>query len=255
MPSIDINVTDEVREMFDLPPCSEIRLPSAEPLKVQLPGGGTLSAFSDISKGIPTDCAMTFSLIMQLGPFLAATACLVKVLKFVQTAVDVLKSASNPISLVSSIPKVVQAAEPVIECALSFTPSGLIPFIRDLLCLILKVLKCFRDQMASILKILEQTGPQIQIAQQSGNDELLQSLQCAQDNAMTQAQQMTQSLEALSILLDLAGDLMQIVGVDPIKLPKLGAQVDLSSLNQFVQTVQQVEATIQIVVDALGGCN
>src|SRR6266481_2775345 len=167
--SIDIEVSADLQDLFKLPACADVSLPPPKPLKVQLPGGGTLSAFSDLSKGIPTDCAMTFSLIMQLGPFLAATACVVKVLKFVQTAVDVLKSASNPIALVSSIPKVVQAAEPVIECALSFTPSGLIPFIRDLLCLILKVLKCFLAQMKSILKILDQTALQIVIAQQSGN--------------------------------------------------------------------------------------
>jgi hypothetical protein len=80
-------------------------------------------------------------------------------------------------------------------------------------------------------------------------------LQCAQNNAMTQTQHLTASLEALSILLEIAGDLMQIVGVKPIKLPTVGSQVDLTSLNQFVQAIQEVVATIQIAVDALGGCD
>ena len=140
MPNIDIEVTADLQEMFDLPDCADISLPPPRPLKVQLPGGGTLKAFSDLSKGIPTDCALTFSLLMQIGPFLASIECLVKVLKLVQTVVDVLKSVTNPISLVSAIPKIIKAAEPVVECALSFTPAGLLPFIRDLLCLILKVL-------------------------------------------------------------------------------------------------------------------
>jgi hypothetical protein len=213
-----------------------------------------LSAFSDLSKGIPTDCAMTFSLLMQIGPFLGATECLVKVLKLVQTVVDVLKSATLPTDLIGAIPKIVKAAEPVIECAVSFTPAGLIPFIRDLLCLILKVLKCLLEQMKSVLRILEQTTLQIAIAEQSGNAEWLQSLQCAQNNALTQTQHLTASLEALSVLLDLAGDLMQIVGIPPIKLPTIGSQVDLTSLKQFVQAIQEVVATIQIAADLLGGC-
>jgi hypothetical protein len=255
MPSIDIDVSADLQEMFALPDCVDIRLPPPTKLKVQLPGGGTLSAFSDLSKGIPTDCALTFSLLMQIGPFLASIECLVKVLKLVQTVVDVIKSVKLPTDLISAIPKIVQAAEPVIECALSFTPAGLIPFIRDLLCLIIKVLKCFLGQLKSVLKIMEGTALQIAIAQAEGNDELLQSLNCAQENAATQAQHMTESLEALSIILDLAGDLMQIVGVPPIKLPKLGPQADLDALKQFLQAIQTVVATLQIAADALGGCD
>ena len=255
MANIDIDVSADLQEMFALPDCVDISLPTPTKLKVQLPGGGTLSAFSDLSKGIPTDCALTFSLLMQIGPFLAATECLVKVLKLIQTVVDVLKSAKLPTDLIGAIPKIVQAAEPVIECALSFTPAGLIPFIKDLLCLIIKVLKCFRGQLKSVLKIMEGTALQIEIAAVAGNDELLQSLNCAQQNAATQAQYMTQSLEALSIILDLAGDLMQIVGVGPIKLPTIGSQADLAALNDFLQAIQEVIATLQIAADALGGCD
>lgn len=254
MAKFDIPVPDALQEMFALPSCADIRIPKPKPLKVTLPGGGTLSAFSDLSKGVPTDCAMTFSLLMQIGPFLGSIECLVKVLKLAQTVVDVMKSMTSITGILTGIPKIIKAAEPVLECALSFTPAGLIPFIRDLLCLILKVLNCFLGQMKSILKILTQTSLQISIAQASGNNDLLNSLQCAQENAMTQAEHLTASLEAISIILDLAGDLMQIVGVDPIKLPTAGAQVDLTALNTLVQDVQAVVGTIQIVVDALGGC-
>ena len=73
MPSIDIQVSADLQEFSTLPACTEVSLPPPTQLKVQLPGGATLSAFSDISKGIPTDCAMTFSLLVQIAPFLAAT--------------------------------------------------------------------------------------------------------------------------------------------------------------------------------------
>ena len=255
MPTLDIKVSADVQEMFDLPPCSAIRLPKPRPLEVSLPGGGTLKSFSDLSKGVPTDCAMTFSLLMQIGPFLASIECLVKVLKLVNTAVEVLKGVSGITSLLSAIPKIVKAAEPVVECAVSFTPAGLIPFIRDLLCLIIKVLNCFLGQMKSILRILKQTTLQIELALASGNTELLASLQCAQENALTQAEHLTSSLEAVGVILELAGDLMQLVGVAPIQLPKPGAQVDVSALEQFVETVQTVVATMQPIVDGLGGCD
>ncbi|HEX3151502.1 MAG TPA: hypothetical protein VHR66_25720 [Gemmataceae bacterium] len=255
MPNIDIQVDADLQEMFDLPSCADISLPPPRPIKINLPGGGTLSSFSDLSKGVPTDCAMTFSLLMQIGPFLASTECLIKVLKLVMTVVDVLKSVTNPISLVSAIPKIIKAAEPVIECAVSFTPVGLIPFIRDLLCLIRKVLNCFLGQMKSVLRIMEMTALQITIAEANGNDELLQSLNCAQENANTQAQHMTKSLDAVAVILELAGDLMQIVGVKPIKLPTLGSQADLAALHKFVEAIQTVVATLTIVTDALGGCD
>lgn len=254
MAQFDIPVPDALQEMFDLPSCADISIPKPSPLKVTLPGGGTLSAFSDLSKGVPTDCAMTFSLLMQIGPFLGSIECLVKVLKLAETVVEVLKSMTSITGILSGIPKIIKAAEPVLECALSFTPAGLIPFIRDLLCLILKVLNCFLGQMKSILRILNETSLQISIAQSSGNDDLLASLQCAQANAMTQAEHLTASLEAVGVVLELAGDLMQIVGVSPIQLPTAGAKPDLDALNAMVQSVQAVVGTIQVVVDALGGC-
>src|SRR5262249_48627704 len=76
MPNIDIPVSADLQEMFNLPDCAQISLPQPKKLKVSLPGGGTLKAFSDLSKGIPTDCALTFSLLMQIGPFLASIECL-----------------------------------------------------------------------------------------------------------------------------------------------------------------------------------
>jgi hypothetical protein len=253
MPNIDITVSADLEEMFDLPACSDISLPPPKPITLQLPGGGSLSSFSDLSKGIPTDCAMTFSLLLQLGPFLASIECLVKVLQLIQPLIDVVTSITNPVKLATAVPKFVSAAGPVLKCVASFTPLGLIPFIIDLLNLILKVLNCFLNQMKSVLQILNETGPQIIIAQAAGNTDLFQSLTCAQNNAMTQAQHLTSSLGALGVILDLASDLMQLANVPPITLPTIGAATDLNSLNQVVKTVQTLVVDLQSVVDGLGG--
>jgi len=255
MANIDIQVSSDLQELFDLPDCSTISLPSPAPITIKLPGGGTLSSFSDISKGIPTDCAMTFSLLLQLAPFLASIDCLIKVLKFIQTAVDVIKSITSPFSIPSVIPKIVKAAVPVVECALSFTPAGLIPFIKDLLCLIIKFLNCFLQQMRSLLMIMTQIESQLNAATSAGNIDLITALQCAQGNAQTQAAHFTAALQPLAVILQLAGTLMQIVGIQPISLPAIGNQTDLASLQQVVKDIQQLVATLQIVADALGGCD
>jgi hypothetical protein len=255
MANIDIQVSSDLQELFDLPDCSTISLPSPAPITIKLPGGGTLSSFSDISKGIPTDCAMTFSLLLQLAPFLASIDCLIKVLKFIQTAVDVIKSITSPFSIPSAIPKIVKAAVPVVECALSFTPAGLVPFIKDLLCLIIKFLNCFLQQMRSLLMIMTQIESQLNAATSAGNIDLITALQCAQGNAQTQAAHFTAALQPLAVILQLAGTLMQIVGIQPISLPAIGNQTDLASLQQVVKDVQQLVATLQIVADALGGCD
>jgi hypothetical protein len=81
------------------------------------------------------------------------------------------------------------------------------------------------------------------------------ALQCAQGNAQTQAAHFTSALQPLAVILNLAGTLMQIVGIQPITLPTIGGQTDLASLQQVVKDIQQLVATLQIVADALGGCD
>jgi len=250
MPNIDIDISADLREFLTLPPCVALTPPT--PLKVTLPGGGTLKAFSDLSKGFPTDCSLTFSLLLQLAPFLASIECLVKVLKLVKTVVDILKGFTMPTDLISAIPKIVQAAAPVVECAVSFVAP--VEFIRDLLCLLIKVLNCFLGQMKTLIGILGGISLKISAAQAAGNGELLAALQCAQANALSQAGQLTASIEPLGVILELAGDLMKLVGVGPIQLPALGSPGDVAALNQIVQTMQGVVAALQAAADTLGGC-
>ena len=74
MPNIDIPVSHDLEQLFQLPACSEIRLPKPSKLKIALPMGGTLSAITDVSKGIPNDCSMSFSLLVQVALFWAASS-------------------------------------------------------------------------------------------------------------------------------------------------------------------------------------
>lgn len=253
MPNIDIKLDADLAQAFQIPPCTEISLPNPGPLKVQLPTGGTIQAFADISKGVPTDCALTFSLMMQIAPFLAATECLLKVLKLLKPLIDVIQGL--PMPPVKALQEFAKAAVDLAPCLLVPTPASILPFIKDLLCLILKVLGCFLSQMKALLQILEPITLQLQAAQADGNSDLIGILQCSQQNAQTQAAQLMNSLLPVGVLLELAGPLFGIVGVSPITLPPLGSANDLNALKSVVQTMQSVKATIQVVADGLGGCS
>ncbi|MGA8432347.1 MAG: hypothetical protein WB729_21150 [Candidatus Sulfotelmatobacter sp.] len=252
MPNIDIAVSADLEQLFQLPSCADITLPAASGLSVQLPTGGSLQAFADISKGIPTDCSMTFSLMLQLAPFIASIQCLLNVLKLLKPLIDIVKGLPFPPA--SAITEFAEAAVDLAPCLLIPTPLVMIPFILDLLCLILKVLNCFLGQMESLIRIMGPLSLQLTAAQQNGNDELVATLQCAQQNAQTQAGQIMNSLGPVGALLEVAGPLFGIAGVPPITLPALGSASDISALNSVVQTIQLVVNDVQAAINLLGGC-
>ena len=258
MPDIDIPVSVDVKQLFELPACSVIKLPAPKPLKLQLPTGGSVQAFADISKGIPTDCSMTLNLMLQIAPFLAATECLFKLLGLIAPLIDIIKAIGpppDPIKIGRALPKFIKAAEKLAPCLLVVTGATLPPFIKDLLCLILKALKCLHSQMKSILAIMSGISLQLRVAERDGNTELLDTLKCAKENAELQAQHLTAAVEPIGVILELVAPLMELGGMPPIKLPGVGSQTDIQSLQQFLQTIQGVIGTLTIITDALGGCD
>jgi len=255
MPNIDIPIPVDLKKTFHLPPCEQIKLPPPKPLRIHLPTGGTISAFADLSKGIPNDCAMTFSLMLQIAPFLASIECLLKVLGLIGPLVEVIKATPNPVKLAQTVPKFLKAAEAVMPCVAVVTGLGIIPFLKDLICLIIKALNCFLGQMKTLLGIMNGLALQLQTAQAEGNTDLINVIQCEQENAQNQAAHLTAAIEPIGVILELAGTLFDIAGMEPIKLPTVGSATDLEALNTLVQTMQGVVGTLQIAADALGGCD
>jgi hypothetical protein len=256
MSNIDIAVDADLAALFNLPPCTELTLPPPTSLSVTLPTGGALKAFADISKGVPNDCSMTFSLMLQIAPFLAMSDCLLKILKLLKPLIDVVKSLGpppDPIKLPPAIEDFVKAAVDLAPCLLVPTPLAIIPFVRDLLCLILRVLQCLLSQLKSIVTLMEGLQIQLDLAQSTGNLDLINTILCAQGNASAQAQHLTNSLEPVGVLLGLASTMFEIAGVQPISLPALG-QSDVAGLNALVKSLQEVVSVITIATEALGGC-
>jgi hypothetical protein len=252
MPNIDIQLDADLNSALQLPPCDEIRLPMPKPLKIQLPSGGSIQAVADLSKGIPTDCALTFSLMVQIAPLLASMDCLLKILKLLKPLVDVISNL--PMPPVKALQEFAKAAVDLAPCFLIPTPANMLPFVRDILCLILKVLKCLLSQLKALTAAMSGIQLQLDAAASAGNFELEETLQCAKANAEASGQQLTKAIEPVGVLLDLVGPLLGLAGVQPIQLPALGDKSDLEALNQTTQTIQGVVGTLEVVVEGLGGC-
>jgi hypothetical protein len=251
MANFDIPVPEKLQEALSAPRCLDFKLPPPEKLTVHLPSGASLTALNDLGKGIPNDCSLVFSLMLQIGPLLGSMECLLKILKLLKPLSEVVMS---PAKLPGLIDDIITAVGDLGECFLMLTPAGMIPFVRDILCLILKLLRCLIGQMKTIADLLSGLTIQLKSARAAGNDDLVATLECSRENALTSIQHLLQAFEPVSALLDLAGPFMSIAGVKAIQLPALGSATDVAAINETLGTLQGVVDTVQSVVDKLGGC-
>jgi hypothetical protein len=245
MPTLDIPVSEAVQQMLNIPPCIDLKPP--KPLKITLPTGGALPAFTDLSRGVPTDCSLSFSVLLQLAPLLGSMDCLLKILKLLSPLIDVVKGL--PFPPVEAIIKFGEAAKDLIPCLAVPVGGGICPFVKSILDLILRVLKCLLGQIKSIVGVLGGLSLHIQAAE--GNPDLLKLLKCSQQNAEAAAASTLQAMEPIGVILDMVGPVMAIIGKDPIKLPQMGSDTNIEALNQVVTVLTQVVDSIQIVVDGL----
>jgi hypothetical protein len=256
--SIDIPLPSHLQSFLEQPKCIDIKLPKPGNVSLTLPNGGQLKALVDITKGIPDDCSMTFSLLLQLGPFLASIECLLKVLKLIQPLIDVISSLGpppDPIKLPEAIKKFIEASVEVLKCVgFLLTPAGVIPFVKDLLCLIIKVLKCIAAQLKSIANVMGGIALQLESATADGNTQLLEQLQCAQENAAGSAAHVMTAIEPITALLALAQPFLEIAQVPPIAIPAFGSSADVEGLNQVVTTLESLVQVLTLAVEPLGGC-
>ena len=136
------------------------------------------------------------------------------------------------------------------------TGLGIIPFSKTCICFILKALNCFLGQMKSLLGILNGLTLRLNDAIMLGNTEVADTLQCAKDDAIAQAGQLTSAIEPIGIILGMAGTLAGFAGKEiKVEFPTPGGDATVESLNTFVEAVQGIVGTLTIVSEALGGCD
>jgi hypothetical protein len=252
--TIDIPLPPELEEFLKKPVC--VTLPQPGKVKITLPTGGEIKGLVDVTKGIPDDCSLTFSLVLPMLTFLGNFECLFKLLKLIKPLIDIITGLTKvpPAPPVQAVTDFAKAAEELLPCLLVPTPANMVPFVRDLLCLIIKLLNCIVGLLKSIIAVLGSLTLQIQSAQAAGNSELLATLECSQENAKTSAQHVFAALEPILLLLSLAEPFMGIAGVDPIKIPSLAAPDDLEKMQDAVNTLDELVKTLKLAAEVVGGC-
>ena len=253
MPEIDIPVKVDLQSALDLPACEVLRIPLPAPVKITLPTGGSLQAFTDMSKGIPNDCSMSFNLLVQVSPLLAAIECPLKILKVLGPLLKVITGLTKvppepPTPALAA--QLADAAADLAPCLLIPTPASILPFVKDILCLIRSVLNCLVSQLRSVRDLMQ--GLQLRFAAAEGNDDLLATLDCAQENAGASVQNLTQAIEPLSALMGILASLMELAQLPPIELPSVSAPPeDIEAISALIDTLQGVVDAIDTVTGGI----
>ena len=255
--AIDVPLPDSVKSALAEPIC--ISLPQPSKVQLCLPLGGKIQGIADVTKAIPDDCTLTFSLLLQLGPIMANLGCLLNILKLLKPLTDIIGGLTSPTDpskvakMTGAVPDFVAAIPPIIGCFAQIA-LGVPMFIKDLLLLIAKLLKCFAEQLKSIAGLMGGLQLGIQAASASGNAALEAQLKCAMDDANTSAAATMQAIEPITLLLSLAEPLFGIAGVDPIVIPTFGSPEDAAALTGTADTLMQVSAAIITVAENLPSC-
>ena len=252
--TIDVDLPPALEQFLSQPVC--IPLPQPSKVQINLPMGGSLQGIADITKSIPDDCTLSFSLLLPLGAFLANLDCLMKIVKVIEPLVTVVTALAkpDPFAAAQAATKLPEAVGPLLECISKFFGTGVPLFVRDLLCLVIKVLGCVIEQLKSVVSVMGGLALQIGAAQASGNTELLASLECAQQNAQLSAQHMMTAVEPVMALLALAEPLLGLAGVGPIQTPALASPDDLEAMQKAIGALEDLVNTLKLAAEVVGGC-
>ncbi len=251
MTTIDITMSDELRKALSPPKCLDLRLPKPGIPQLRLPTGGTIKGIADITKGIPNDCSMNFNIALQLAPIMASMECLLKVLKFIGILIDGIKNL-GPTTIPDFVFKIGEAAVELAPCIAMPTPVVMLPFVKDLLLMLAKMLRCAVGALKSAVETLDGLELDLASAQQNGNDGLLQQLECAKENASLALDGTMVALEPVIVLIDLAKPFLSIAGKN-ISIGPFTSDGSLDSLKSMLESVETAATTLQSIAEAIPG--
>jgi hypothetical protein len=159
----------------------------------------------------------------------------------------------GPFKIITAFGDIVEAGKDVAECIANVTTPalGIWPFLKDLLLMIARMLRCIVETLKSIVSIMDGLELQIASARQNGNDELLAQLACARENAEIAAAGQMTAIEPIQVLLDLAKPFFAIGGVPEIALPAFGSDTDVESLKSLIETLDTVLGAIETAAEAV----
>jgi len=228
-------------------PCPEFPPVSAD-LKVTLPFG-ELKAFRDFSLSLPTDCNLSFNLLLQIQPLLASMACLLKILNVIASLKEFLEAFPNIPQVAVKAGDVVKAIGDLGTCLPPGLFVSLALTIKGILQIILAFLGCLISQLESIVNF----QASLDFKSAAGNPTLTATLTCAKEGAQLTADHLMASLGPIEPLMQMVGMISQIVGLN-ITLPSTstifapGADM-AEGIGKLRDTVTQM----QQVIDAIPG--
>jgi hypothetical protein len=229
-------------------PC--LKLPSLNGVpKIPLLGGAELRGIVDLSLGPPSDCRVNFNLLVQLTPFLANLACVIKLMNVIAKIKDFAEAAKDPVNkLPGAVPNLVDAITKLEGCIPFLAIPNLLAMIKAILLLIIRFLKCLVEQIQSVLKFqatLDMSGA-------DDNETLRQVLECAKGNADTAMDTLRQSVEPLQPILQMITIVADIAGhpiaIEMPDMSKITAGVDESqALQPLMDTITGIEAIVEAI--------
>ena len=224
-------------------------------MRIRLPTGGTLVAPTDPTQDLPSDCSRVFGLLPPVATYLASTQCLLKVLELVGPLAQVVTVLGRTPELAGGAAQLLSVAQALAPCELATKAVSAVPFVRDVLCVVLRAVNCILGQLKNLVAVMASVASQLPAAQAAGNADLVRALEAAQNNAQVRAASVLSSIDAVQSVLDLASPWFEISGIERVQLPSAPRNADLNALTQLTGTLRSSAASLQIAVDALGGCD
>ncbi|RKF14889.1 hypothetical protein D6850_08435 [Roseovarius spongiae] len=248
-----IPVPDELKELMALPACADVSFPQVGDLGISLPNGGRIQAIPDLTNGIPDDCSLATNLLIQLQPYLASIACLLKVLGLIEPLIKVVKGLNppDPIKLAQAVPDFIEAAAALAPCLGMLIPGvPIYNFVKDLLRLIIKIIKCMIGSLQTVLGVMQGIGLRLEAAEAAGNTQLKALLECAQENASNSARHAQAALGPVENLMPMVMSFLELAGVS-FELPELGDPEDAEALAETIQKLEETVTVLEQIIENL----
>jgi hypothetical protein len=236
--------------MSDTIPC--VTLPSLSGIpKIPLLGGAELRGFVDPSLGPATDCRVNVTLLLQVAPYLANLACVIKLMNVIAKIKDFANAATDPITkLPGAVPALVDSINQLQGCIPFLVPLDLLAMLKGILQMILSFLNCLVSQIKSVLEF----RATLDLSAVGDNDTLRSVLECAQANADAAMTTLKQAMDPLQPILQMISVIADIAGQPiAIALPDLSNITAGGDVSQALQPLMDTIAAIESVVDAIPG--
>lgn len=224
-------------------PCIEIK-PLGDLPSIPLPAGAQINPFIELGGPQPTDCKLSFNLLLQIGPLFASMACLLKILGVLGKIADFANAVPDPIKLGKAVPELITSITDALKCFPPLAIPDFLEMIKQIILLILSYLACFLEQVDSILKF--KAGLDFGAAE--GNPALTDALNCASASADASMQNLMKSLGPIQPILKVVGTVAGMAG-QSLTLP------DFSSITLSADgsNVEQMVASLKSSVEGLRG--